>query len=186
MRPITAFAALFLVLGCQDRYPLAPDLEVGPELDLAAAAQARGDRVKMVPLKLKGTFWVEYFGPGFCEGSADNFRMVFPLQGTGTHLGRFTGSGVNCYSPTGEFLSQATTMTVANGDELHTYGSPGLGTGGTMNPDGSATTGPLFIEGGTGRFEKAEGSFFLWVSNTTLAPGTFRVHGQISSVGSSQ
>lgn len=85
--------------------------------------------------------------------------------GNASHLGRswYTSETVVDYSTLPVVLSGTVVLTAANGDELHTRftGSP--------KPSGNGTetiVRQFIVEGGTGRFEGASGSF----TGTTVGP----------------
>jgi hypothetical protein len=124
------------------------------------------------PHKSKGTSVVA--GDPFAEEGAP-----FSTTGTGTHLGKFTGTGTLFFSfqEDGMILGEGTqTFTAANGDTLETEFS------GLLDPETGAATVEFVINGGTGRFEDATGGFVADVQTVSQVPPTFSfsVSGTIS------
>jgi len=137
---------------------------------LTVAATAIGAASR--PLKLKGRSEISPPGPG---GS-------FTTTGTGTHLGKFTGAGTVTFSPgedeeAGFIVGEGQqTFTAANGDTLDTTFR------GLLDPGTGKATVFFEIEGGTGRFEDADGDF---VAHATQDPNnplafTFTTTGTIT------
>jgi len=98
---------------------------------------------------------------------------VGTIEGTATHLGRFTGrltAEVTGNTATGTF-----TFTAANGDQLSgTF----VGEGVFMPPDTVTRTEIATIENGTGRFAGATGKFtMVTVDTIDLATGKASGHG---------
>jgi len=190
MRTLVIVSLALLVLACQDATPVQPELEEGPELLVAQAPGGGNNVVKMVPLKMKGTWWPTPTGdPSPCEPYPEAASRYLEWEGTSTHMGRVTGSATNCLviQPDGSYvlLLHSQRMVAANGDLLYARGSAaGDGTVLLVHPDLSFEIWPAPIVGGTGRFLTAEGTYHLWGDH--LFGGTFAMEGWISSVGSSK
>jgi hypothetical protein len=164
-----------------------PDLEVATELAVAQAPQGHGNVVKMVPLKVEGTWWWSTEGDhGVCGEGVVTYPLAF--EGTGTHLGRVTGTVTHCCMPDGTFQSHTMMMVGANGDILYTHGTPAAdGTEWILAPDFDSweiLTVPLV--GGTGRFQNVTGWYDLSGNGFASMVGSFTLEGMISSVGSSK
>ena len=92
---------------------------------------------------------------------------VGTIEGTATHLGRFTGRLTA--EVTGDTATGTFTFTAANGDQLSgTF----VGEGAFMPPDTVTRTEIATIENGTGRFAGATGTFtMVTVDTIDLATG---------------
>lgn len=174
--------------------PVEPEIVLDPEMSLALEKGGMGDVVKMVPLKIKGTWWDGSGDEDWCEEYEDqypNVYAVFPTwEGTGTHFGRLTGQTVNCIEDNVFFrlISHYSVLEAANGDMLYVYGSEDDGTEMVIDwtdPNLSFEILGAQIIGGTGRFENATGEWFS-LSSPSIFGGPFTVVGEISSVGSSK
>jgi hypothetical protein len=124
----------------------------------SAAVIGAADR----PLKLKGTSVVN--GDPFAEEGAP-----FITVGTGTHLGKFKGTGTVFFTlqDDGMIFGEGTvTFTAANGrDKIATTFE------GILDPESGEAEIEFDIIGGTNRFEDADGGFDAVAQ--TAAPGTF-------------
>lgn len=92
-------------------------------------------------------------------------HIVGTIEGHGTILGRITGSFDYFVNPTNGNFAGVITKVAANGDEVHEVFA------GDFNDDFTASTGVFSIQGGTGRFQNAEGGGFFTgtvVSATTI------------------
>jgi hypothetical protein len=137
---------------------------------------------EMVPFKGEGSGegFVDFVNPDPDCGSLLTIRST--QQGQATHLGNYTAEGTPCFNPLdGSFFGKATS-TSANGDELYTT-YVGQSQPDPANPTATLTLATVTIDGGTGRFENATGSYDYreTISGTTT---TFEFEGKISSVGS--
>ncbi len=193
MRKLVILPLLTLVLACSDNPLVEPESVDSPDLSVALKKGGGVKAVKLVPLKLKGPW--QYGATGDtrpCEDYPGSTPAFIEFEGTGTHLGRFTGTATNCMDYSGlpdvvRIMSQTSRMVAANGDVLFSQG--------TVNDDPpielirdplvSYSIGPSQITGGTGRFENASGWYML-TGDYSMGPtgGDFLVKGRISSVGS--
>ena len=140
---------------------------------------------EMMPFKGSGSVeaFIDFVNPDPDCGSLLTIRSIH--RGQATQLGSFTAGSIPCVNPLdGSFFGKLTS-TAANGDELYTryVGQfqpdpvPGM-------PGATLVLSTMTIEGGTGRFENATGSY----ENReliTASGATFEFEGEISSVGSS-
>lgn len=188
MRRLISLPLLTLVLACTENTPIEPETSLYPEMSAVHARGGMGNVVKMVPFKVKGTWWYASDGDAsICDAVPGTAAMSFiEWKGTGTHMGRVTGTNTNCYGPGAPmarpFLAQGGAFTAANGDVLIAFGDePVL----SIFPDLSFEIGPVDFSGGTGRFENATGWYDLYGENA-LGGGAFTLTGEISSVGSSR
>jgi len=194
MRRLVFLPILALLVACSDNTPLEPDLAASPELGVAQAASAQGMAVKMVPLKMKGTWAYAATGDATpCEAYPGSTPGFIEFGGTATHMGRFLGTATNCmdYSgpPVVAIMSQTTIIQAANGDLLFAQGTVGddppieL----VFDPGVWYMIGPSLVTGGTGRFQNASGWFMLR-GDYSMGPGggDYIIEGRISSVGSSK
>lgn len=156
---------------------------------MVQAQGGMGDLVKMVPFKMKGTWWnVDEGDPTPCEAFPGSVPLSLEYEGTASHMGRSTGAVTNCFGPgtpgSRPFLAQSGTTRAANGDLLYAYGTASGGTAMIIHADLSFEIGPVPLVGGKGRFANAEGWYHLYGDN--IAGGDFTYVGEISSVGSSK
>jgi hypothetical protein len=187
MKSLRFALCLLPLLACQDGTPLQPELTPSPELALAQAAVSRGDQVKMVPAPFAGDWWVAGVDYTGCGGDPSLYSVFLEGSGTGAHLGRYLASWTVCWGYDGTFVFSDGTMTAANGDLLYFYGSQEHGTTHPFYPDGTWELTNGYYDGGTGRFEHAEGWYdCAGTSNETMTGGTMSCQGMISSVGSSK
>ena len=145
----------------------------------------------LVPLTGSGSseyMITEITGNPDCEGG-----LTFTIPGTHSanlsHLGRTTATSVSTVSSCdGSFFGDMT-FEAANGDEF--YASYVGQNQGGPSPEGTTILIDAIIDGGTGRFENATGSF-AWESLNINSPATmssvdtFEIEGAISSVGSTR
>jgi len=188
MRKLVFLPLLTLALACNDSTLIEPELAFTPELSVAQARSGQGDVVKMVPFKMKGNW--EYASDGNGSICDDVSGTAAPIQfieweGTATHMGKVTGTNVNCFGPgdpmTRVLLAQGGAFKAANGDVLNAFeAAPTL----SIFPDFSFEIGPVNFVGGTGHFENAVGWYHLFAES--IFGGAFTMEGQISSVGSSK
>ena len=145
---------------------------------------------KMLPFKGSGTWQaVEFLFP---DPDVMEMEIVVEFEGTATHLGRFDAVWTGRYTyilengvpVPGEYLSHTDVFTAANGDKL--YGEGSVEEDAEYVPDddgiGFFLTG-ISIVGGTGRFENAEGCYYLLTNATVGFPfpgGTWEIEGEIS------
>jgi hypothetical protein len=188
MKSLRFALCLLPLLACQDGTLVQPELTPSPELGLAQAAVSHGDLVKMVPASFAGDWWVADVVFDGCGGDPTlYYSVLLEGSGTGSHLGRYFASWTVCWGFDGTFVSSAGTITAANGDILNFYGSQEHGTTHPFYPDGTWELTNGYYDGGTGRFEHAEGSYdCAGTYNETITGGTMRCQGMISSVGSSK
>lgn len=188
MKRLIVVPVLLLVLACQDHTPLQPEPELAPSPALAQAPNGAGDVVKMVPYKGKGTWWVAGVDYEQCGGEVGLLSFLMGGDFTGPLIGHAQASWTNCYTSAMELVSQTGTITTANGDLLYFYSvAAEHGTRAIFYPDNTWELGPTLFNGGTGRFEHAQG----WIvcsgtNNDELTEGTMTSEGWISSVGSSK
>lgn len=191
MKRLLAASVVLLTLACQDGTPLQPELGTSPELSRAQAqtANSQGDVVKMVPSKFGGAWEVtgaDYTG---CLGSSQTYTVDIEGNGTGTHTGRYQASWTVTWGCVdGAFVASDGTITGANGDAISFFGSADRDPP-TTHPfyaDGTWALYNGYFDGGTGRFEHAEGWYdCVGTYNETFSGGTMSCKGMISSVGSS-
>lgn len=193
MRMLVILPLLIVVLACSDRPLVEPESADSPDLSVALKKGGKGKISKLVPLKLKGTW--QYGATGNtapCDDYPGSVPRFIEFEGTGTHLGRFSGTATNCMDLSGlpeviRIKSQTTRMVAANGDVLLSQGTadddPPIGL--MLDPLVSYSIGPSLITGGTGRFENASGWYML-SGDYSMGPqgGDYSIEGEISSVGS--
>jgi len=194
MRKLVFLPLLTLALACSDTPILEPDLDASPDLVVAQKKGGQGDVVKMVPFKAKGTWWNGSGDEEACEEYEDQYPDVYPgfpeWEGTGTHVGRFTGKTINCIEDRVNYrlISSTQELVAANGDILYLYGTEDDGIELVIDwtdPNLSWAILGAKIVGGTGRFDNATGEWFS-LSSPSLFGGPFTIVGEISSVGSSK
>jgi hypothetical protein len=106
--------------------------------------------------------------------SPTTILVTFSVEGTATHLGRYTSSGSFLVDLTKASAGGPGHMVAANGDQLFFTGS-GQATP-TGVPGELSITDTSTITGGTGRFEGATGSFSgvrLLDTTTGISTGSF-------------
>jgi hypothetical protein len=139
--------------GFDSRRPLVVLLVTAGILTLSARAAAE-ER----PYSLRGT--AHFVSPTDFVGA-----------GTATHLGRYAEAGSASFSPTADptvlRIDASTTLTAADGDQLHETIT------GHLNVVTGAITATVTYVGGTGRFDGAGGSATL--SGQMLPDGTIAV-----------
>ena len=188
MRRIFFLPLLTVVFACADNAPIGPEMSLSPEMSVAQAKGGMGDVVKMVPFKVKGTWWYASDGDAsVCDEVSGTAAIQFiEWEGTATHMGKVTGTNINCLGPgdpmSRPFLAQGGTITAANGDMLIAFDDEVTL---TIFPDYSFEIGPVDFVGGTGRFENATGWYQLH-GEDAIGAGPFTLTGEISSVGSSK
>lgn len=189
-RVLLLLPVLALGVACADNTVTGPELAVTEDLGVDLPAYAKRMDVKMVPVKIKGTWQGVLEGnPAPCARWDDAFPQFIEFEGTGTHMGRFVGTATNCVSSVdGTFLSQTSWMTAANGDMLFTDGTwmddPPIEA--SLDPGVSFEIAPSRITGGTGRFLNAVGVTYLKGDYSAGMGGNYSIHGEISSVGSTE
>lgn len=112
--------------------------------------------------------------PGTCAPGV--FQIDINGTGTATHVGTYTYHAAECFDPVASTVAGEFTVTAANGDTLFgTYSGPCAG-------DSCAES--AVVDGGTGRFEGAQGQFDVTVVVT--GPDTYSetVSGTLSTPGS--
>lgn len=180
---VTALA----VVAC-DRSPVSPT--IGP-----ATAGAGGDRsAQELPWRIDAT--VAVTPAPAPAGCLVYFTSV--IEGTATHLGRFTGVGSTCvtsqvapdptppFTPAGPapyatatFTNPLWTLTAANGDELWLEG-PGATAVISLADNSLKGIGTMEIIGGTGRFAGATGHADVGaVNDDGMGPDDFSGRGWI-------
>jgi hypothetical protein len=188
MRQLWILPLFALVIGCADSTFVEPDIGTTPNLAAAEGAKGQGNVVKMVPLKMKGTWWYAFEGDeSVCDDVPGTATIQFiGFEGNATHLGKVTGTNVNCFGPgdpmSREFLAQGGEFKAANGDVLIPFGTEATL---SLFGDYSFEIGPVDFVGGTGRFENATGWYRLYGADA-IGAGPFTMIGEISSVGSSK
>lgn len=188
MRKLVFLPLLTLVLACNDNTPVGPELALSPEMAVAQAKGGMGDVVKMVPLKIKANWWYATEGnESICDDvSGTAYIQFIGWEGTATHMGKVTGTNVNCFGPgepmNRELLAHGGAITAANGDVLNIFGTRATL---TLFLDYSFEIGPADFAGGTGRFENATGWYQLY-GEDAIGAGPGIMVGEISSVGSSK
>jgi hypothetical protein len=193
MRKLVLLPLLLFAVACSDNMPVEPEMDLSPELSVALEKGGVGDVVKMVPFKAKGTWWNGSGPEDWCEEYEDQYPNVYAVfpesEGTGTHVGHFTGKTVNCIEDNISYrlISHYNVIEAANGDLIYVYGSEDDGTEMVIDwadPNLSFEILGAQIVGGTGRFENATGELVL--SSPSIFGGPFTWIGEISSVGSSK
>ena len=188
MRQLWILPLLALAIGCADSALVEPDISATQDLVTSEKGHAQGDVVKMVPLKMKGTWWYAFEGDeSVCDDVPGTATIQFiGFEGNATHLGKVTGTNVNCLGPgdpmSREFLAQGGEFKAANGDVLKVFGTEATL---SVFPDLSFEIGPVDLAGGTGRFENATGWYRLYGADA-IGAGPFTLTGELSSVGSSK
>ena len=178
---IAATATVFLFLGLD-----APSFAKEGTMRFASA---KGNVGKMVPFRDSGTWWYVGEGDGTLCDVYDALPVFVVWEGTGTHLGRFTGSEILCIDPSsGTLLAYSNQWTGANGDQLFGFGSIDEDPPVQMIyvPGASWEISGVHFVGGTGRFQGATGSV-RYVGDHSLGAtvgGTYAGEGWISFVGS--
>ena len=101
--------------------------------------------------------------------------------GTASHLGRFTATSEDRVNTTNNTATGTLNITAANGDQLFTR-TAGAETG-FIPPNISMVTATATVLGGTGRFERATGTFTIEYTDTidfatgsATGSGTFEGH----------
>jgi len=188
------YIPLFLGLAVLGLFIFGCDAIVDQEPIHPTFTDIEGNVGKMVPFKGSGTWEAVDFLFPYPEGVMEMY-VVVEFEGTATHLGRFEAVWKGRYTfivvddfpvPT-DYLSSSTIYTAANGDELYDKGCVNDGTEYFPEEDGLSffMTG-IRIEGGTGRFENAVGSYELTCIATVGFPspgGTGEFEGVISRPG---
>ncbi len=153
--PLLALAVM-ATMGCTENDPVAVEHQLaGPEVVQTASSVATS---RPVIQKSSGIL----YPIGSCEDG-----VVFAVEGSGTctHLGRFDASFTFCFNlATGAVTDGQGVFVAANGDEIYPlFSGQSLGPGQVI----------LWytINGGTGRFEHAQGEMTGPV--TTLPDGTW-------------
>lgn len=166
--------ALLLAAGCHDTDPLEPDVPISP-LDTEANGWVTANHAStLVPYH--GRILTTQQTPEPSPPPGCQLFLHTTGEGEATHLGHFTSTGTTCgfngQSPVLEppinpgggpppfFVSEFAveqTHTAANGDQLHIAGTGLLVQSLVDGSGGFAGSGT--IEGGTGRFAGATGSF---------------------------
>ena len=106
--------------------------------------------------------------------SPTTILVTFSLEGTATHLGRYTTAGSHLVDLTTGTAGGPGSMVAANGDQLFSTGSGQATPTGVPGELSIADTST--ITGGTGRFEGATGSFSgIRILNTAtgISAGSF-------------
>jgi len=193
MRKLFFLPLLTFALACSDNTLVELELAVSPELAVAQARGGQGNVVKMVPLKMKGTWAYGATGDESpCEAFPGSVATFIEFDGTSTHMGRIIGRATNCMDfsglPVVAILSQTLNAMSANGDLLFGQGTvdddPPIGL--VVDPGVSYMIGPVLLTGGTGRFENASG-WYLLSGDYSMGPGgNYTLKGMISSVGSNK
>ena len=168
MRPIL-IALCLLSAACSGEGLSSP---TSPTSTGAGPAQSQAQGGKELPFRGSYTSVIEVPPPS----------AVGTIEGTATHLGRFTGrltAEVTGNTATGTF-----TFTAANGDQLFgTYEGQFL----PLEPPLAAIDGAFTNTGGTGRFEGVTGGGDAsGVQNFATGEATVVLDGTISSVGSNK
>lgn len=141
LSPLLALAIVAMV-GCTEKDPVAVEDEVAG-LEVYQAAPSVAER----PFKAESSgilYPIGSCGDGVVEFAAEG-------TGTGTHIGRFDLFLTWCFNlTTGAITDGQAVLTAADGDEIHAGFS-----GQVIPPDQLVSV--YTINGGTGRFEDAEG-----------------------------
>ena len=121
---------------------------------LLAAPTIPASAAVTVPITLQyaGTFVFTPGDPSPCVG----LPLTDTLTGIGSHLGRFTATYPHCVNIAANTFSGTATFEAPNGDQLFV-----LLEGSADDPTCATTCGVIFtgtIIGGTGRFERAQGT----------------------------
>ena len=189
---LLSMPVLFLAWGCDGNTLLQPVPDEA--LDLAVTAKKGGKDLtpNMVPFKGSGHWRGVAAETPEREGfDCEAIGGLFLDEGAGvinvTHLGRSEYGYVNCWGEV-DILYQFGWVTAANGDQLTWHGTLGEDLVTLADWDnGTYEMGPLLIDGGTGRFMGATGTFrslgtFEEVDGAYV--GTEIWNGMMSSVGS--
>ena len=188
MRKLVFLPILALAVACTDTTLVEPELAVSPDLAVAQAKGGMGDVVKMVPLKIKANWWYASEGnESICDDvSGTAYIQFIGWEGTATHMGKVTGTNVNCFGPGDPMsrllLAHGGAIKAANGDTLNIFGEEAIL---TINMDYSFEIGPAAFSGGSGRFKNATGWYQLY-GEDAIGAGPGKMVGEISSVGSSK
>jgi len=140
-----------------------------PEGTTAVATYSREARSgHPVAHAVRLTFEGQSPGVGWCDETAGLPLVLVTAIGTMSHIGRWETEQTNCLDPaTGALTDGQAVTSAANGDEIHmTYEGrvlPGV------EPQTLELTYDVY--GGTGRFARADGEFFVTVIYT--GPDTF-------------
>lgn len=175
--PATAVFLLLATVGCELEAPLAPGARLVP----AAPSLSVGMPEMPFHARIQGVG----ANPQDPDRCAPLLTIGLQSAGTGTHLGRFSGSHSHCLDPaTGVFTRGQVTFTAANGDQLAgTYGPGALIPG--DRPGVFTFENPTVFTGGTGRFAgatgqaRATGSVDLASPN---APFTLQIDGTLQVI----
>jgi hypothetical protein len=124
---------------------------------LLAAPTIPASAAVTVPISLQyaGTFVVTPGDPSPCV-ELGLLPLTDTLTGIGSHLGRFTATYPHCVNIAANTFSGTATFEAPNGDQLFV-----LLEGSADDPTCATTCGVIFtgtIMGGTGRFERAQGT----------------------------
>ena len=188
MRRLVVLPLLTLVLACSYNPLVEPELADSPDLSVAQKAGGKGNVVKMVPFKMKGNWRFASFGnASICDDVSGTAHIQFiEWEGTATHMGKVTGTNVNCFGPGAPMmrplLAQGGVIKAANGDVLNVFGDEAVV---SVFSDYSFEIGPVNFIGGTGRFENTVGWYVLH-GEDVIGAGPATMTGEISSVGSSK
>jgi hypothetical protein len=176
------------LVACGDNNLVEPEPALSPELSVAHKKGGMGNVVKMVPFKVTANWWYASAGDAsICDAVPGTAAIQFiEWEGTATHMGKVTGTNVNCFGPgdpmSRSLLAHTGAITAANGDVLTIFGTRATV---TVFPDFSFEIGPADFAGGTGRFENATGWYQLY-GEDAIGAGPGKMVGEISSVGSSK
>ena len=145
------------------------DAQIAPVATPSAALAPQAQSCAQLPFR--GSYHQTETG---VPQSPTTILVTFSLEGTATHLGRYTSAGSFLVDLTSASAGGPGHMVAANGDQLFFTGS-GQATP-TGVPGELSITDTSTITGGTGRFEGATGSFSgvrLLDTTTGLSAGSF-------------
>jgi len=185
MRFIVLCSFSVLAAGCQGltgpTHPSAVGSTLSPSSSATGTTQAQGG----AELPFRGSFAGTSAATADCPPACPPTTLTITATSTGeaTHLGRFTLTAVELVSLATKSGTGTYTFTAANGDQLFT--TTVGGEDGFTEPNISRVTQAATVNGGTGRFAGATGTFTIrmtqtidFATNTAALSGT--LDGQIS------
>jgi hypothetical protein len=167
MRPIVLSMCVFAA-ACSDRALNSP---TSPTSAAGAPAQTQAQHATQLPFR--GSFSGGSTGGVNCPPTCPptTLRITGSVEGTATHLGRFTATSVDVVNMASTRSTGTFDLTAANGDHLFTT-TTGIEDE-FVPPNISPVTLDAMIVGGTGRFVAATGTFTMRrISTIDFAAGT--------------
>ena len=167
MRPIVLSMCVFAA-ACSDQALNSP---TSPASAAGAPAQTQAQHATQLPFR--GSFTGGSIGEVNCPPTCPptTLRITGNVEGTATHLGRFTATSVDVVNMATTRSTGTFDLTAANGDQLFTT------TTGVEDefipPNISHVTTDAMIVGGTGKFVAATGTFAIRrITTIDFAAGT--------------